>query len=331
MITLLDGPLGTELIARGVSLDSDQWSADALVNAPELISQIHAEYLDAGAQVHTANTFRTGPTHCGVRWRDLARKAVTLAEEQIQDHTQKQPAKRPPTDAQTFDASNGARKFTGSTAKDATSHYRLAGSIGPIADCYRPDLSPGLESKNEHREMAHYLVECGCDILFCETFANPDEAVTAVREAAKTGHETWISLTTGPETNLMSPQQMATLAARCADAGATAVLVGCTPAACSLDYLQAIEKLKLGVTLGVKANAGPMNGDYGWHSVIDLERKNATTQVTAAQRYADLAQRWIDHGATLIGACCGCSPKHIAELASRLKSRREKANSMTLS
>ena len=95
MITLLDGPLGTELIARGVSLDSDQWSADALVNAPELISQIHAEYLDAGAQVHTANTFRTGPTHCGVRWRDLARKAVTLAEEQIQNHTQKQPAKRP--------------------------------------------------------------------------------------------------------------------------------------------------------------------------------------------------------------------------------------------
>lgn len=315
MITLVDGPLGTELIARGVPLDSDQWSAEALRTAPDLISQIHAEYLNAGAQVHTANTFRTGPAHCGTRWRELTQQAVSLVNQQIQEYKQQKSTKGTPADSRPSEASRSGPKVTDSTASDPKSQYRLAGSIGPVADCYRPDLSPGQESQGSHCEMAHYLVECGCDILFCETFANSDEATTAVREAAKTGHETWISLTAGPETDLMSPIAMATLAARCAEAGAGAVFVGCTPAACSLNYLREIEKLNLGIALGVSANAGPINGDYGWHSVIDRENKKTNAHATAAERYADLAQHWIDHGATLVGACCGCSPQHIAALA----------------
>ncbi|MCH1495258.1 MAG: homocysteine S-methyltransferase family protein [Rubripirellula sp.] len=323
MITLVDGPLGTELIARGVPLDSDQWSAEALSTAPDLISQIHAEYLSAGAQVHTANTFRTGPTHCGTRWRELTQQAVSLVNKQIQEYKQQKSAKGTPADSRPSETprrgSKAGPKATNSTASDPKSQHRLAGSIGPVADCYRPDLSPGLKSQSEHRELAHYLAQCGCDILFCETFANSDEAVTAVREAAKTGHEAWVSLTAGPETNLMSPRAMATLAARCVENGAASVVVGCTPATSSLNYLREIEKLNLGVALGVIANAGPINGDYGWHSVIDRENMTTTADATAAQRYADLAQHWVDHGATLIGACCGCSPQHIAALANRLK------------
>src|SRR5258705_516097 len=56
---LLDGATGTELNRRGVSTDLPLWSAGALLDAPATVRQIHRDYLLAGAEVVTANTFRT--------------------------------------------------------------------------------------------------------------------------------------------------------------------------------------------------------------------------------------------------------------------------------
>src|SRR5436853_307232 len=56
---LLDGATGTELNRRGVDTSLPLWSAAALRSAPEVVRQIHADYIAAGAEVVTANTFRT--------------------------------------------------------------------------------------------------------------------------------------------------------------------------------------------------------------------------------------------------------------------------------
>src|SRR5690349_17344331 len=106
-ITLVDGAMGTELGARGVSIDGALWSARALDEAPEEVAGIHAAYAAAGATLHTANTFRTKRRQAGERWEKLARKAVRLA--------------------------RGAVPVG----------HRVAGSVSPLEDCYRPDLSPG--------------------------------------------------------------------------------------------------------------------------------------------------------------------------------------------
>ena len=58
-ITIVDGPMGTQLIERGVPTPAPLWSAWALLNRPEEGKRIHREYAAAGATVHTANTFRT--------------------------------------------------------------------------------------------------------------------------------------------------------------------------------------------------------------------------------------------------------------------------------
>ena len=134
-ITLLDGPLGSELAARGVSTSLPLWSAAALDSAPEVVAAIHADYAAAGARVHTTNTFRTRPRDAGERWELLARRAVRLARDSV-------PA-----------------------------GHRVAGSIAPLADCYRPDLSP-TDSRPEHRDLARLLAEEGVDLLLCETFAH---------------------------------------------------------------------------------------------------------------------------------------------------------------
>ncbi len=267
MITLLDGPLGTELSARGVSTSLPYWSASAIRDAPQVISQIHRDYATAGATVHTANTFRTKQRTVGKQWRAWTEQAIMLARKAIGPGVQ------------------------------------LAGSIAPLADCYRPDLSPD-DPRGEHREMARALAEFGCDILLCETFPHVGEALIAVEEAVRTGCPTWVSFTAGPHADLLSPQAMAAGARRAVDAGAEAVLVNCTPAVDTLRFVQAIADADLGVPLGAYANAGTADDQIGWNASTD----------PGAEKYLALARHWVDAGATLIGGCCGTRPAHIEAL-----------------
>src|SRR2546428_12540751 len=82
--TLLDGPPGPELNRRGVNTDLPLWSARALLAAPEVLRQIHIDYVRAGAELVTANTFRTHRRSLargglGERAAALTRQAVHLA------------------------------------------------------------------------------------------------------------------------------------------------------------------------------------------------------------------------------------------------------------
>jgi S-methylmethionine-dependent homocysteine/selenocysteine methylase len=266
-VVVLDGPMGTELARRGVATPEGPWSARALDAAPAVVAAIHRDYAAAGANVHTANTFRTQPRAVGRRWAELARRAVDLVRENV------------PRDA------------------------RVAGSMAPIEDCYRPDLSPGAASRADHRELARILVGAGVDLLLCETFANPVEAAVAVEEAARAGVPTWIALTAGPSASLLTPDAMRDAAATCISAGAAAVLVNCTPAGATLSYVEAL--VGLGVPVGAYANAGDANEGLGW----------GAESASAASAYATLARTWIAAGATIVGGCCGTGPGHIARLA----------------
>ncbi|MEM1067572.1 MAG: homocysteine S-methyltransferase family protein [Planctomycetota bacterium] len=275
MVTILDGPLGTELNRRGVSTDLPLWSAGAIESDPETVEAIHREYADAGATIHTANTFRTKRRTLGDPWERFACGAVRLAKNSV------------PAD------------------------HRIAGSIAPLEDCYRPDLSPGKASFDEHQELAEVLAEAGADILLCETFPHAEEAIAAVDAATGTGLETWLALTAGPDANLMSPMQMAEMAKRSVDHGAMAVLVNCTPAVDTLPYVIALAGANLSVPIGAYANAGHADDEIGW----------SASPEPGASAYADLAAQWIAAGATLIGSCCGTTPKHVRALANRFGNR----------
>lgn len=266
-LTLLDGPMGTQLAARGVTTALPLWSAAAIDLAAETIAAIHRDYASAGASVHTANTFRTKRRTAGQDWRRLTQRAVELA-------------------------------------RQAGPGGRVAGSIAPLEDCYRPDLSPP-SPYDEHAEMADELAQSGCDLLLCETFAHVDEAIQAVRAAISTGLETWLALTAGPQADLLSPPQMAAAGKRAVDAGATAVLVNCVPASKTLPLVSALESARLGVPIGAYANAGSIDEGIGWQ----------THDIPATAAYVKFACQWIDAGATIVGGCCGTGPAHIEALS----------------
>ena len=268
---ILDGPVGTELWGRGVSTAGALWSGSAIDRAPEVLAAIHRDYAAAGATVHTAATFRTKRRSAGGEWERLTRSAVAIA-------------------------------------RDAVPRgHRVAGSVAPLEDCYRPDLAPADASllAREHGELAKALVEAGVDLLLAETFAAPHEALAATRACVATGVETWVALTAGPRADLLTPEELADAARGCVDAGASAVLVNCVPATKTLAYVEALARV--GGRFGAYANAGGKEEGIGWVAAADAGE--------GARRYAELAKGWMAAGATIVGGCCGTGPAHVEAVA----------------
>ncbi|MEZ4298593.1 MAG: homocysteine S-methyltransferase family protein [Polyangiaceae bacterium] len=266
MITILDGPVGSLLPELSVATPAPLWSAAAIEGAPEVLRRVHTMYTSAGASVHTACTFRTNRRKAGPAWERLTREAVRIAREAVPEG------------------------------------QRVAGSLAPVEDCYRPDLSPA-DPRPEHREMARALAAAGVDLILCETFPHVGEAWVAVEEAVASGLPVWASFTAGPDATLLSPEDMESAARGAVARGAVAVMVNCTAASRTLPYVQALAAaLPAGVPFGAYANAG---GAGDWNAQ-DAE---------AVERYMACARAWVQAGATLVGSCCGTGPAHIAELA----------------
>lgn len=247
------------------------WSALAIESDPDAIVAIHRDYAQAGADVHTANTFRAGPRTAGMRSLSLCKKAVELAR------------------------------------RGALEGQRVAGSMAPLEDCYRPDLSPE-SPEAEHRVMAGHLVEAGCDLLLCETFPHGPEALAAVRAARSTGLETWLALTPGPEADLLTPLDLARIADQAGALGASHVLVNCVGVPHVGSYLEAL--LRVGLPVGVYANAGRPDDHIGW---------TVGPHGLGAQRYAEAAMAWVEAGASVVGGCCGTGPEHLEAVVRRYR------------
>jgi S-methylmethionine-dependent homocysteine/selenocysteine methylase len=253
---LLDGALGTELARRGVPTPEPAWSAAAIRTHPHVIRSIHADYAAAGATVHTAATFRTRPDDVGPEWAALAAEAVALARSAV-------PA-----------------------------GHRVAGSLAPIRDCWHPEWSPA-DPRPAQDALARVLAAAGCDLVLCETHANPHEAIAAVEAGVATGLPTWLALTAGWRGDLLDPAAMARIAADAVRRGAAAVLVNCVPAERAAAWVERV------------ADAGAPFGVYA----------NALDPAIGPRRYADLAAGWIDAGATIVGGCCGTGPEHLSALS----------------
>ncbi|MCB9663030.1 MAG: homocysteine S-methyltransferase family protein [Alphaproteobacteria bacterium] len=260
-VIVLDGALGTLLAARGVPAPPPAWSAAAVRSHPEVLRDIHRAYAAAGAQVHTAATFRTTPRAVGADAWPLTRDAVALAREAV------------PAD------------------------HRVAGSLAPLEDCYRPDLSPPSPGP-EHARHAEHLARAGVDLVLVETFAHVGEALAATEAALRTGLPVWTALSPGYRGDLLDPHALADGARAAAALGAERVLVNCLPAIGAAPFVAALAAV--GVPWGIHANAGaPEDGLH--HG-----------QPGAAEAYGRLAAGWAAAGASVIGGCCGTGPAHIA-------------------
>jgi S-methylmethionine-dependent homocysteine/selenocysteine methylase len=293
-VLLLDGATGTELQRRGVDTTLPLWSARALLQAPDVLHAIHADYVAAGADIITTNTFRTHRrtlvrAGLGERTHELTQLAVAMARE---------------------------------AARQADREIFVAGSISPLEDCYSPRLvPPDGELWIEHAEMARDLAQAGCDLLLVETMNTIREAVIAARCAGATGLPVCVSFVAGlnglPPDQIdqaMIDESLATLTLLSGELITEAVqavqrlrpaviLINCVP----LTYIdRAFDELRAAHRgpIGLYANVGHADDQVGW----------ALTDDVLPAAYAQHAWRWIQQGAAIIGGCCGTTPEHIAAL-----------------
>ncbi|MDW8394676.1 MAG: homocysteine S-methyltransferase family protein [Anaerolineae bacterium] len=283
---LLDGAMGTELGRRGANIALPLWSARALDEAPALVQQIHAEYVRAGAQVITANTFRTNvralaKADMAHRARELTFRAVALARAAI-------------------------------AQADATGIVRLAGSIAPVEDCYMPELVPDQATlDDEHAVLARDLADAGVDLILIETQNTLREACAAARAAMATGKPFWVSFTLNAQNDLLSGESLADAVRAVLAFAPQAILVNCVPTAQTESAVRLLRAVTpLDIPIGAYANAGRVDPDTGEWTMDGGDTPEA---------YAEAAQRWCAAGATLIGGCCGTRPEHVQALAAALR------------
>jgi S-methylmethionine-dependent homocysteine/selenocysteine methylase len=271
---LLDGATGTELERRGLRTRLPLWTATAARDAPGLLLAIHQDYVAAGADVLTACTFRT--THHTLSKSGLSFEAAWLTREAVE--------------------------LARSAASSAHRSVLVAGSIGPLEDCYAPDLTPDAATlEREHESHATHLAEANADVLLVESMPTAREAAIATRAATRTGLPVITSLLARPGAQLYDRSSLRMALTTLASLPVRLVAVNC----CSLDACSdAIPILsEYGLPFGAYPNAGDPDGSFG-----------GTPEPLAPEALEKAARRWLEQRASLVGGCCGTEPKHIARL-----------------
>ena len=312
---LFDGATGTELTRRGVDTGLPLWSAQALIEAPEVVRAIHSDYVRAGAEIITANTFRTHARSLAAGGLvdpdaapELTSRAVGLAADAVVDATAiGEPGGEAAAAKEAGGEATAARKGRG----EPTGIW-VAGSVAPLEDCYSPELVPPDDLLwSEHEAMVENLVAAEVDLLLVETMNTVREAVAAATVATETSLPTIVGLVCGRDGRLLSGESVAEAAAVLEPLEPDAIVINCAPAP-DLHHALAALRDATDLPIGAYGNVGYADDEVGW----------VNTDSVDPDAYARHAGRWLDLGARLIGSCCGTGPDHTKALRELIDARQ---------
>jgi len=297
-ITILDGGMGRELEKRGAPFKQPEWSAWAMMVAPEIVKEVHKAFIASGASVITTNSYALVPFHIGEKqFKDQGKALATCA---------------------------------GKTARAAVNEtqtgVRIAGSIPPLFGSYRADLY----RSDRVVELASPLIEglrTHVDLWLCETQSLIDEPIrikSLIDRLDMQNKPFWVSFTLedsqlNNEPLLRSGESVVDAVKAMVDTNVDAILFNCCqPEVISQSVKITFDQLaSLGagnIEIGAYANAfAPQPKDATANEGLNELRADLTPS-----SYLDWARQWIQDGATLIGGCCGIAPEHIAVLSEKL-------------
>ena len=292
-ILILDGAIGTELQRRGAPMDSVAWCAVATASHPELLRQIHLDYIEAGADIITTNTFSTARHVLG---------AAGLGGE---------------TERINQDAVRLARQAVEQSGRDVL----IAGSMSSTRPLDEPASRPiGDQVAASYEEQASTLRDEGVDVILAEMMIDIPNASLVLEAAGKTGLPVLVGWSASPGGDgravpYRSVRQAEPPRYSFSELMALGTSLGGEVAGIMHSHVDVT-----GPALGVLAEHwdGPLMAyaETGW-----FEPPNwVFAETTSPADYAELARKWADLGVTLIGGCCGTTPEHISTLRAALKS-----------
>lgn len=297
-MTLLDGGMGKELRRIGAPFRQPEWSALALLEAPDAVVEAHANFIEAGAQTIITNNYAVVPFHLG--------------DEMIADRGAELTAL----------AGQLARR----AADEAGHAVEVAGSLPPLYGSYEPDEFDPVRAPALYGMIVEAL-DPWVDLWLTETLSTVEElhAIADAVIARGSGKPLWVAFSVPDEwadgrITLRSGETIDEIIDAIQSMGdlVEAVLFNCSlpeqtgPALAELTT--GLTAAGLDVRTGGYANAFPRNRQDGYQANNTiLERREDLD----AEGYADIVGQWVAGGATIIGGCCDMYPEHIAALADR--------------
>ena len=299
-LILLDGGVSTEIQRRGVPLDPNVWSGLTTKTNPDEVRAVHEDYIRAGSDVITANTYATArhvleAINLGHESKILNLKSVQLAQQ----------------------------------ARDAAADHEvwIAGSMSSM-----PPLTANHEAViNRHavdsyRELAEVLVMAGVDLIICEMMRDVENAEIVIETAVATGLPVWVgySAMVGAsdddvkglrwlhDDSLDSTHDFGAMLDRLAPLGGQAAGIMHTDVD---DISPALDVLKSRWDGPLMAYA-----ETGHFSPPNWEFDHAVSP----EDYLQSIRGWIDRfGIQVVGGCCGTGPEHISLMHRSLRGRND--------
>ena len=287
LITLLDGGMGQELFLRSGKEASPLFSAQAMIDEPGMVIELHCDFIKAGADLITLNAYAATPER-------LARDA----------------------DVSLFEPLQNAAVQAALRARDKMKKpVRIAGCLPPLVASYHAELVPSADQAITSYERIVEQQEPAVDLFIAETMSSVTEARYVCDVVAKTAKPIWVSFTVNDNdgTVLRSGETLKAGIDAAIASSAEGILVNCSTPEAVGQSMAVLSKLDL--AFGGMAN--------GFVAASDLKAGGAVDALAARDdlgpsEYADHAVSWADKGATLIGGCCGVGPAHIAEVRRRI-------------
>ena len=263
--------MGTQLISHGIKLPLPLWSAQANIEESQIVQSIHKDYVEAGADIITTNTFRTttwsyrraeySPKRASRKAKDSLMKAIDLAR--------------------------------------SVNPKILAGSITSINDCYEPDEYPGKSiAEDSYGETIEWFIEGGVDTVLLETMGHLDEINIAL-EATKNISTVWLSLIINEKGHLLSGDSLREIYALSIKQ-LTCLMLNCNTIELTKQILNPFidnSTLNWGVYPNLGLTQPELDGEI--HGIVDTEK------------FEESIISYLDKKPYIIGACCGSTPNHI--------------------
>ncbi len=288
-IILKDGGTGQELMARSSGEPHPLWSAKVLLDEPDIVRDVHREFVEAGARVLTLNSYAATPERLerdgSVDWFEpLQRAAIDLAQEaREQAHC------------------------------DWAFDVKIAGCLPPLYASYKPHLTPEFEECVERYAAIAAIQAPHVDLMLCETMSSINEGLAAGQAAKAWGKPVWIAFTLSDTTLgvLRSGESLSDALEAVAEIEPDAVLVNCSQPESIGAAMPALTTSGQAFEIGAYANAfSSIDGLDAGGTVASLQARRDL----GPRRYADHALGWVDAGCGIVGGCCEIGPRHLAAL-----------------
>ncbi|MDL5027734.1 homocysteine S-methyltransferase family protein [Vibrio sp. TMPB1044] len=288
-LTILDGGMGRELKEIGAPFSQPLWSAQALIEAPDFVSQAHQNFVDAGAEIIITNSYACVPFHLGEelfiqRGFELAALSGELAK---------------------------------AVADKAPQTVQVAGAIPPPFGSYRPDLFK-VEEAAPIIQTLYDAQDPNINLWIAETICSLQEfeSIHSVLKQSNKPCYYAFSLedTKSDCANIRSGESVTDAIKLACKSNAKGIMFNCSvPEVMDqaiIDAKKVINELGGSLEIGVYANNfAPISSEHEANDMLQEMRE------LDGQGYLAYAKRWYTLGANIVGGCCGIGPKHIKALA----------------